>query len=138
MARRSRWNRTFAAVFAPWFAVVMAEPAALHTCAMHSGHGVPTSAGVAVSGHAAHSLLMEHSTTEAGDDAPSVPHDAGKQCTCLGGCCAAAPVATPAATELSWAPAEIRQQRQELPECGVRATATDHALPFANGPPSRV
>lgn len=122
--RRSPVARLFAAVLAPWFALVMAEPAALHQCAMHSRHGVTTMA----SQHATHA----HAVPVRAPD----PDQTARHCTCLGGCCAAAPVAVPGAVEFSFAPASVRSGRSAQPAEQFAPAAAEHLLPFANGPPA--
>jgi hypothetical protein len=144
MMRRSVASRVFAAFFAPWFALVMAEPASLHTCPEHSVHGV-IAAGALEHGQAAHAgrveraghadhSRMQHDHVMPDDTAPPA-HDRSHHCTCIGGCCAAQPVSAPASSALSWLPADVRAE-QPLPAAeGVRRSAAAHVLPFANGPP---
>ena len=127
--QRSPATRVLAAVFAPWFAIVMAEPAALHQCAMHAGHAVHVAAPAM--GHA-------HGMQAHGDDTPAhAPGEdsAARYCTCLGGCCAAAPVAVPVASELSRIPSQVRAVPRPHPVEEVVSAAAEHLLPFANGPP---
>lgn len=132
--RRSLLRRGFAAVLAPWVVAVVSEPAALHECAMHSAHGIPafTAQMHGMSGHV-------HGMTPSGQFASrGTPSDdaAGKYCTCLGGCCAATILMLPGLAELSFAPVSIRAERPaESAERAVPA-ATEHLLPFANGPPA--
>jgi hypothetical protein len=131
VTRRSLWRRSVAALFAPWLMVVMAEPAALHTCAMHAGHMVRM-ADMAASADAGH-----HMDAPDADQAPGTPEHSSHHCTCLGGCCAASPVATPSAPELSWVPVEHRRGDSPIADEQRPAISAEHVLPFANGPPAR-
>ncbi|HVT40481.1 MAG TPA: hypothetical protein VHE78_15670 [Gemmatimonadaceae bacterium] len=145
MMHRSLGSRVFTALFAPWFALVMAEPASLHTCSEHSLHGVIAAdalhdglterAGYAGhAGHAGHGRL-QHDHGMADQSAPPV-HERQHQCTCIGGCCAAQPVSAPAGSALSWLPAAVRTQQPLASAQGIRRSAAAHVLPFANGPPA--
>lgn len=128
MMRRSLGIRVFAAVLAPWCALVMAEPMALHECAMHSGRGVQASA-------AAHM----HGRTPVAEHAPAhgSSHDGpARHCTCLGGCCAAAILALPGVVELSVAPVSVRAARVADTADRIALPVAGHLLPFANGPPA--
>jgi hypothetical protein len=156
MMHRSVGSRVFAALFAPWFAVVMAEPASLHTCSEHSLHAV-VAAGALIdlqtqravqmedAGHAAHAeharlaghaehARMHHDHGSADESMPPA-HERTHHCTCIGGCCAVQPVSAPASSALSWLPAEVRTEQARPAAEGVRRTAAAHILPFANGPP---
>ncbi len=128
--QRSPATRVLAAVIAPWFAIVMAEPAALHQCAMHSGHAVHAAAGTM-----AHQHGMDARADAVPGRAPS-RDEAARYCTCLGGCCAAAPVAVPVTSELSWIPSSIRSESRAEAAEQVLPAAAGHLLPFANGPPA--
>jgi hypothetical protein len=130
MLRRSPGTRLFAAAFAPWLALVMAEPVALHECAMHSGHGVQATTTA---------MAHQHGTGAHADTVPAHTPSrdaAANYCTCLGGCCAAAAVALPGAVELSFAPASVRAERCAEPCEQAVPAAGEHLLPFANGPPA--
>jgi hypothetical protein len=130
--RRSLLRRAFAAVFAPWVVVVMSEPAALHECAMHSVHGTALSAAP-MPGLPGHAHSMSGHTVSQG--APG--HGAAlKYCTCLGGCCAATIPGLPGVAELSFAPVGIRAERPVESAERAASEATEHLLPFANGPPA--
>ena len=138
MQRHSPSSRVLAAIIAPWFAIVMAEPAALHTCSVHSGTAVGATAAAPAT--ASHSLAVhQHSAEnpESGHSSPASPHHGGKQCTCLGGCCAASPVSIDRPSFLSWIPAQLQRERPIAPAGESRAAPGDYLLPFANGPPSR-
>jgi hypothetical protein len=70
--RRPRWERASRGLFAIWFVIVVAEPAALHSCPVHSGHAVIAESGPS-GAHASHGR-------------PS--HERHQQCTCIGTCTA--------------------------------------------------
>jgi hypothetical protein len=134
LIRRSLPARSFGAVLALWFSVFSTEPAALHVCAMHSGHGAGT-ATAAVAAPAQHNHGQHMAAAE---KAPAPPHDSGAQCTCPGGCCAATSVAIPeSGAEFTVEVAEP-ESRPSTAIVSVRATVVDFALPFANGPPPLV
>jgi hypothetical protein len=96
MIRRSLLGRTASLVLAAWFTVFAAEPMALHECPMHSMHAA---AGTGSTGDMAGMAGMAHDAAPA-TDAPASNHK-HTTCTCLGGCCAASAVATPATREVS-------------------------------------
>jgi hypothetical protein len=140
--RRSLSFRLFAAFFAPWFAVVVAEPVPMHDCPMHSVH--PATAHDMASSRATpaaefmappmpHSGMQE-SNTEHGQSTPG--HAAHHQCCCMGACCATglAPVAR--VQQLAWVPAKLRSETVPSSAESFAPTAAPHALPFANGPPA--
>lgn len=139
--RRPLWSRALAALLAVWFAIVMAEPAALHSCPMHGGPAVAAASGghhaapapeAAASIHAAARHGMAH------HGAP-VPADrgAGHQCTCLGRCAAGVGAAAPAARVVLAQAVETAAARDSgLPDHEYVPVAAAHVLPFANGPPT--
>jgi hypothetical protein len=146
--RRSFSCRLFAALFAPWFAVVVAEPVPMHDCPMHSVHPAVHSTA-----HGAGNAMRmdgmpamdEHdvaSTTGTSNDAPgesaptSAHHGAHHQCCCLDCCSAGAAAPVGRAPELSWAPVAIRMAIPRAAAAVVAPAAADYALPFANGPPA--
>ena len=141
LIRRTLLGRSFGAVAALWLAVFQTEPAALHVCAMHSGHGsVATAASVTAPVEHNHG---QHPSVGVGvaagsEHAPAAPHESGAQCTCPGGCCAATSVAIPdAANEFSIEVAGPAG-RPSTTIVRVRTTIADFVLPFANGPPAQV
>jgi hypothetical protein len=122
---RSPLARLLTVVFAAWFVTALAEPQALHTCAMHSAHaaavGTTHHMHQAAGGH-------DHSTT---------PHR-GEQCSCLGSCCSVVPVTLARSPELAWVPAQILLEQPLFAEVVFAPARFAHVLPFANGPPARV
>jgi hypothetical protein len=140
--RRSLSFRLFAALFAPWFAVVVAEPVPLHDCPMHSQHPA-----------AAHAMASSHATPVAALGAPAMPHSgmeqsngghepgapehpAHHQCCCIGTCCATALAPVARGAQLAWVPAELKSEAAPTAAKSFAPTAAPHALPFANGPPA--
>jgi hypothetical protein len=123
--RRSSFGRAFAALFALWFAISLAEPAALHACPMHGAGSANAHAHSAMSHHAA---ATEHSLPDS--------QNAGKHCTCLGSCCASSANAAVPATAVSVEPvATYETERQTPTEIARAITASPFFLPYANGPP---
>ena len=64
--QRTRLARTFAVLFAFWFAVSLAEPAALHSCPMH---------GTSVASGHAHGLVSHHAAAPEHGTPTSWPPD---------------------------------------------------------------
>jgi hypothetical protein len=143
--RRSLSSRVFAALFAPWFAFVVAEPVPLHDCPVHSLHPVSASA-------AAMAPMMDHGAIDHGGDADMghspielaghVGHHGGSghtghhQCCCLGMSCASVFVVMTRPPALAWIPAEIRGTVSWGPAAAFVPVSADYVLPFGNGPPS--
>src|SRR3712207_1825677 len=102
--RRHSLHRAFAALLAVWFAVVTAEPAALHQCPMHDQALAP--AAVANATPADHGGYASHVHVTAGQTKPA--HDGGQEpsgghaCTCMGQCSATVAVTVPDAEPLAW------------------------------------
>jgi hypothetical protein len=127
-------SRTLNALFALWFAVVLGDPGALHTCAMHAaGHGAShvVSAG-------------EHMAMHSGAAPAGVAHGSGSHspgdgapvCTCVGHCCAmsvVAPLPSAPTTQVAEVVAEQRDVAAEPLEAAP--SQPDLRLPFGNGPP---
>lgn len=140
-------SRPLAALLAAWIAVVMAEPAALHRCAMHAGatsatgaarsapHAAPHAAHAPVAASGAQGVGHQHDAPEsASPDDASAP-DGRAACTCLGHCSGTAPlVLGPLAPDLraslvSALPRPYRATHEYL------AAWIDFVLPFATAPP---
>jgi hypothetical protein len=125
--RRPAWLRALAAVWAIWLQAALLAPASFDHCPEHGSHAAQMHAADHL-GHAAHAS-HEHG-------APAGQHG-NHGCTCLGACCCAAPVASPAgridvptvATVDAAAPIGDRDAR-------VAVVLRPHSLPFANGPPT--
>lgn len=128
MVRLFPWRRLVGALIAPWFALVMAGPAALHACSVHGEMGHGTAAAMS-HGMRAHAGMASH--------APQPDQPPGGQCNCIGGCCPASPVRAEAPATLAISTLQ-RVADAPLPEhAGAPASVREHLLPFANGPPSR-
>jgi hypothetical protein len=163
--RRPFWFRCLVALWGVWFATALTEPAGLLACPMHSGlsavaagHGSHTGAAAplvaqhAAPEHASHALqgslqgslhgemhgAMPESdalSQEATDHAP-VDHSGHESCTCLGQCCMMAPAAMPAsAVAIEFAP-PLQTVVAEFSHTTRHLERWEHALPFANGPPT--
>ncbi|HVZ48177.1 MAG TPA: hypothetical protein VG916_05310 [Gemmatimonadaceae bacterium] len=131
MIRRSPLGRAASLVLAAWFTVFAAEPMALHECPMHSMHAATPHAGMA--GMVGMADMGNGAAPAANTPASGHKH---ATCTCLGGCCAASAVATPATREVSVVEVAVPAMPAFPAVGGVRRPAADFALPFANGPPA--
>jgi uncharacterized protein involved in copper resistance len=154
MLRVTTARRLLATLLAPWLAVFLTLPETLHSCAMHSVRGAAhahanvhaAASVVAPAAPMAHHQMdgasmagMSHDgTSAASHGAPDASSPAGTHCTCPEGCCtAAAPVAL-APVSLQWVRELLGHQEPQYPRAQVAvASAADHRLPFANGPPAR-
>jgi hypothetical protein len=116
--RRRPLDRAFAALLLVWFAIVLAEPAALHACPMHDAPPQASDAG--------------HSHSH---QAPA-PRDQHRGCTCIGDCSAGGSVAGVPPRSVHLADAPVRCHPAALPPAISPAiTAPAFLLPYANGPP---
>lgn len=119
-------RRIFAAVCGLWLAISLAEPAALHACAIHATQGHDHRHG---SHHAGHE--------RSGRTGSRHDHDAGATCTCPGGCCVAVPVAAPGAAPLVRAVIVAHVSRiVSPPALGHRPAVIEYARPPSIGPPA--
>jgi hypothetical protein len=139
--RRSLSARVFAALFAPWFAFVVAEPVPMHDCPVHSAHAAaagPTDVAsdeMVMAHDGMEHAAMEHAVPAHQHGAPG--HAGHHQCCCLGMSCASVIVAlVPAPLPLGWLPAEIARVSAWPHADPLGAATADHVLPFANGPPA--
>ena len=125
LVRRSVWLRPLTCLWALWFGVVLAVPAALPTCPAHGEHA----------GH-----RMEAGATSAGVHHHVPSHETHDACTCLGACCSAPAVAlvlgTPA--ELPAVRVSTQTSRPRFPDAPLSRSAARYAHPFANGPPAAI
>jgi hypothetical protein len=142
--RRSLSSRLFAALFAPWFAFVVAEPVPLHDCPVHSAHAVSGVSALAPDA-ASHAMMMAHGEMDHAamqESAPAEHHHGSEhaghhQCCCLGMSCASAIVAlAPAPLPLAWVPVEVVRNVPRPAAIPLAPSGADHVLPFANGPPA--
>jgi hypothetical protein len=139
--RRSLSFRLFTALFAPWFAILVAEPVPLHDCPMHSLH--PAAAHAMTSRHAPPAEAfgtptmprpgMEHS--KSGHEHGAPVHSA-HQCCCMGVCCATALAPIARVPQLAWVPAALRSEVVPTFAASSGFDSAEHVLPFANGPPA--
>ena len=133
--RRNWISRSLASVLALWLAICLAEPAPLHTCAMHSGLVIGQTAGV----HG-HSSAGEHPGAHAG--AGHSHHEQGdnsksRQCSCLGDCTAGSSPIGFAAGGISLLTAAIIETSANVVGYDSPRVAAPHfLLPFSNGPPT--
>jgi len=124
VVRRPLWFRALLSFWGLWLCAALSEAPGLHACPVHGEH----------SAHASHAGHMAHGSPA------SVPgdksHHGSANCTCLGSCCCAAPVATPASSiELAGAIlVDVPPARRPHVERPVVHRA--YSLPFANGPPA--
>ena len=127
---RRWWERALAAVMAVWLIAVVAEPAFLHSCPMHGGLSLATSASAA--NHAVH----QHASPAEQKSPEKAP--ASHQCTCLGDCGIGTSVAVPAAIVAHVAVVTTIAYQLALPASEFTPAPPATLLPFANGPPTQV
>jgi hypothetical protein len=117
-----------------WFVAVSAGPELTHACPMHGTHAAASNVGVSHAGHGASVTQAAASGHQNASGSQSTSHH-GTQCTCLGQCCGAAPVAvvstTPALTESE----TVATRDAGLPDYAYVPVAAQHVLPLANAPP---
>jgi len=121
--RRSILLRLTTCLWALWFGVVLAVPAALPTCPAHGEH-------------AGHAMAASTAPGSVHHQAPSHPsHDA---CTCLGACCCTPVVAlglgVPA--ELPAVRVAAQPPRPRFADAPLGRSAVRYSHPYANGPPA--
>lgn len=137
-------RRAFASFLAVWFAVIAAEPAALHVCAMHGAADAPASPA----GHAGHAApaVHEHGARAAHEHgAPQTQQQTGQQdeeeqpagaCTCLGTCSAVTVASLPEVPVNLAAPLAVRAAVPALPQHRAAPTLVPGLrLPFSTAPP---
>jgi hypothetical protein len=126
--RRPWWERSFAALFALWFALSLAEPAALHSCPVHGG-------GLVVADAATPAPDAAHAHAGHADPGPS-DQQQHHGCTCLGDCSVGGAASGLPSASARIASVATRPVRVALPPATPSvATGAPHTLPFANGPP---
>lgn len=120
--RRSVLLRLITSVWALWFGVAFAVPAALPPCPAHGAH----------MGHHAAAGSEHHR------GAPS--HESHKACTCLGACCSAPVVAfvLGAPIELPAIRVTTQASRNFFPDASSSRSAVRYSHPYANGPPADI
>jgi len=126
---RSLLSRVIALFVGLWFVAVTAVPEVTHACPMHGSHAMSAALGHQHSAHGAQPVVAHHQT---GDQ--SAPQH-GNQCTCLGQCCSAGPVAL-VASDISLADIVTVSTRDAgLPDYAYVPVAAEHVLPPALAPP---
>jgi hypothetical protein len=146
MLQRTFSRRLMAALLAPWLAVTLTVPDAVHSCALHSpaaGAATSPSPHAEHNPHAAHMAATSHEATPAATpaataDAPATSTHHGDGCTCPEGCCTIATVRADTPVTLAWIPDAVHREQPVLDLESAVALSTDHVLPFANGPPTVV
>lgn len=123
VVRRNAFSRIFAGVLSVWLAICLAEPAQLHTCAMH-GDLAMQSHGIA----AHHGTMHGHSHNQSGDDK-------AKQCSCIGDCSAGRTLVGPTSVSVSFAATTIETSSTPFGYESPAISAPHFFLPFPNGPP---
>jgi hypothetical protein len=114
-----------------WFVAVSVTPEVAHACPMHGSHAVSAALGHEHGAHGAHGAQSVAAHHQTGDQ--SAPH--GNQCTCLGQCCSAGPVAL-VASDISLADIVTVSTRDAgLPDYAYVPVAAEHILPPAQAPP---
>lgn len=126
--RRPLWSRVTALFVGLWFVAITAGPELMHACPTHGTHAVAASLGA---GHGGHVAATEH---HAASDTQSAPQR-GTQCTCLGQCCSAGPVAVLSAHVALADTETIASHDAGLPDYTYVPVAAQHVLPLANAPP---
>ncbi|HET7615245.1 MAG TPA: hypothetical protein VFK26_15100 [Gemmatimonadaceae bacterium] len=139
--QRSRVFRAFAAFFAVWLAVCLAEPLQLHTCVMHGGLAIDVAAqhgemgagssGVTASGH--HAQMASH-VGDDGDHGQSEHHS--RQCSCLGDCNAGKTPLGLVATGIGFDAPVLSSIDAAYDYASPWLVAPHFLLPFSNGPPA--
>jgi hypothetical protein len=124
-------------LLATWIAICLAEPAQLHTCAMHGGLAISPAAGGGAHGHSA---AVEQFTTHSGAAHSHQDQNSdsqSRQCSCIGDCNAGSSPIGLAAAGISLATAAISETSAiEVAYDSPHVVAPDFFLPFSNGPPT--
>lgn len=125
--RHARWVRAFAVVFGAWFAVVLAEPAALHACPQHgAAHGRDTGAHDGAAHH--------HGADSAAPSSAPTSHHQG--CTCIGFCCAPAVTVIPPGVTIAILETTTHRPETVRPAlAGYHPSEPEYARPPSQGPP---
>jgi hypothetical protein len=129
---RRWWERSFAALFALWFAIAVVEPGPLRSCPMHSGLALGAASRTAPAGE-----TSEHARHGSSSSQLPAHHGAAHNCTCLGDCASSsASGALPATASVQLHVPVERDVVHVATRSRFAPLATEHVLPFANGPPS--
>jgi uncharacterized protein involved in copper resistance len=147
--RRSPLARLLALAMGAWYATLVAEPVALHACAMHGGgvgHGAAPVAAHAMAGHDMAEMDMHgpgmagmvHDAMPMADAAApaDAPAPASHGCTCLGcGSSSTASATVPMAPALAFVEAEFTPPVTGGWVRDVEPRPLDRRLPLAHAPP---
>jgi hypothetical protein len=134
--RQSWLERSLSALFAVWLAFIVAEPAALHSCPMHGGHGAAAISRPGALGSGSASRERGRPTAHHEHGAPADDDSAQRYCSCLGQCSSAGPGAAVPAAPVLLTDVVIGEVRIAISAGTLRhPVAAEHFLPFANGPP---
>ena len=128
---RSASVRFLAAIVAAWLAIVLAEPAALHTCAAHGSAASASTTGEH-GAHAGHGGHAHEAGAPTGSDAPE-----SHQCSCVGHCASGSVAALAPADPAIGATILLASTGGSIRDPRFTPVAADFVLPFANGPPLR-
>ena len=128
---RSLFHRVTALFVGLWFVAITAAPEVAHACPMHGSHAAMATLGHDHGGQAGSKLAaMDH---QQGSQESAPQH--GNQCTCLGQCCSAGPVAL-SANHVSLADiVTVATRDAGLPDHVYVPVAAQHVLPLAQAPP---
>jgi len=134
-----RWvsslRRPFAALIAVWFALIMVEPAALHSCPVHAAHASPSVS--LADEHAGHGGAMASHGNAADASQSTGHHDDHAACTCPGRCTASTVgVALPGAVVGSTVALTIATIDEPVATATFTPVRAPFVLPFPNGPPA--
>lgn len=123
--RRSLLPRLITCLWALWFGVVLAVPAAMPPCPAHGAH-------------VGHHMAPDAAAGSAHHDAPS--HESHEACTCLGACCSAPVVAFVLGSPATLPAVRIitPASRNKFPDAPESRSAVRYAHPYANGPPASI
>jgi len=119
-----------------WLAVCMAEPVQLHTCAMHGGLAIVSTATVAThipsAGHHPARPGAGHSHHDQSSNSES------RQCSCLGDCNGGSSVVGIPSPAISLVAAPVAEALATsfAAYASPRIVAPRFLLPFSNGPPA--
>lgn len=131
---RSAWSRVTALVVGLWFVAVTAAPEVAHACPMHGSHVQVVRGDVSHSGHDTPADQAEASAHHQARSTNAPAHHSN-QCSCLGHCCSAPPVAF-VPTGITLADIATNATRDAgLPDYAYVPVAARHVQPLSHAPP---
>lgn len=135
--RRNGTFRGLAGLLSIWLAICLAEPAQLHTCAMHGQLAMEAMGMHAGSHHAsAHAGHDVDSRVSAGHSHDKQESSDANQCTCLGDCSAGRTLVGVVSTPASFAAAVVYRPAVAFSYSSPSVVAPSFLLPFSHGPPA--